>query len=790
MKQATQKKQTKRPRGQQKKTEFQFSEAVNKRLWEAALILGLGLSLFLLLSLVTYHRVDPSWSHASDTDVVKNAAGTAGAWFADVLLYFLGYSAYLFPILIAANVIRGFMQHDEDSPPTDYRWVALKVAGFVMAVAAASGLLSLQLPHLHAELPYTAGGVVGNVVGPGLIGTFNFWGTNLILLAAFLCGITLFTGLSWLKLMDLLGYAVITAVAYLKEQTQAWYEDWQDQRAAAREAKAAAAEREIEIALDDEPIAKPKKRKRKEPKLETVDAVNTAPVIKQPKPVAPSAIKFQGKVGDLPTLELLDEPEKRRNKAISQTYLEGMAEEVEKRLSDFGVEASVVAVHPGPVVTRYELQLAPGVKVSKISGLAKDLARSLSVISVRIVDVIPGKTVVGLELPNEKREAVRLREVLMTDKYQHAQSPLSMALGKDIAGHPVVVDLSKMPHLLVAGTTGSGKSVGLNAMLLSILYKSTPKDVRLIMIDPKMLELSVYEGIPHLLTPVVIDMKEAANALRWCVGEMERRYRLMAAMGVRNLAGFNHKVQTAIDKGKPLQDPLTQVPDGEEKPTLEPLPLIVVVIDELADMMMIVGKKVEQLIARIAQKARAAGVHMILATQRPSVDVITGLIKANIPTRIAFQVSSKVDSRTILDQMGAEQLLGYGDMLYQPAGTSVPIRVHGAFVDDHEVHQVVAYLRESGAPVYLTGVTEDEDEQMSLIPGVDEEVDGERDALYDEAVAIVLKTRRASISSVQRRLKIGYNRAARILEAMEAAGVVSPMESNGQREILVPEREQ
>jgi S-DNA-T family DNA segregation ATPase FtsK/SpoIIIE len=498
--------------------------------------------------------------------------------------------------------------------------------------------------------------------------------------------------------------------------------------------------------------------------------------------------------GEHPPLELLDPPRK-SGKGYTQEMLEAMSRDVESKLADFGVAVQVVAVHPGPVVTLFELQLAPGTKVSKITGLSKDIARALSTVSVRVVEVIPGKSVIGLEIPNEQRETVYLSEVLSSHPYRDARSPLTLALGTDIAGHPVVADLNRMPHALIAGTTGSGKSVAINAMILSLLYKASPRDVRLIMVDPKMLELSVYEGIPHLLTPVVTDMKEAANALRWCVGEMERRYRLMAQLGVRNIAGYNRKVADAEAAGEPIPDPFGAMEPAvfEEEgpaavPTLNHLPYIVVIIDELADMMMVVGKKVEELIARLAQKARASGIHLLLATQRPSVDVLTGLIKANIPTRMAFQVSARVDSRTILDQMGAEHLLGYGDMLYLPPGTSFPQRVHGAFVDDHEVHRVVEYLKQFGGPDYIDIILQDSGDG---IPGLEPEPRAggaleEQDALFDEAVRIVTESRRASISGVQRRLKIGYNRAARMIEEMERIGVVGPAETNGNREVLAP----
>ena len=495
---------------------------------------------------------------------------------------------------------------------------------------------------------------------------------------------------------------------------------------------------------------------------------------------------------ELPPLGLLDPP-KKSGKGLSTEALQAMSGQVERKLADFGVSAEVTEVHPGPVVTLYELQLAAGTKASKVTNLSKDLARALSVVSVRVVEVIPGKTVIGLEIPNEYRETVYLSETLRSEAYDRSKSPLTLALGKDIVGEPVVADLAKMPHALIAGTTGSGKSVAVNAMILSLLYKATAEEIRLIMIDPKMLELSVYEGIPHLLTPVVTDMKEAANALRWCVAEMERRYKLMAALGVRNIAGYNKKVKDAIKAGEPIKDPLFKVEpdpisgDLPEVPDLASLPYIVVVVDEFADMIMVVGKKVEELIARLAQKARASGVHLLLATQRPSVDVITGLIKANIPTRIAFQVSSRVDSRTILDQMGAEALLGHGDMLYLPPGTSIPQRTHGAFVDDHEVHRVVSHLKQGGEPNYVEEILQ---EPSEAIPGLSAEASGvdteDQDPLFDEAVNIVTDSRRASISGVQRRLKIGYNRAARLVEEMERIGIVSSADERGNREVLAP----
>jgi S-DNA-T family DNA segregation ATPase FtsK/SpoIIIE len=589
--------------------------------------------------------------------------------------------------------------------------------------------------------------------------------------------VSLFTGLSWLDVMDSIGGSVLNGVQRLRAFAAVIQE-----RAIARQAQ--------EQRQKDFRIQRKKEVKKKAPRIEPVlPTLQTGTRVEKER----QAQMFEPiGVGELPALSILDDPAA-HVPGYSAEALEAMSRLVELKLRDFGVDVEVVSVHPGPVITRFELDLAAGVKVSQISNLAKDLARSLSTISVRVVEVIPGKSTVGLEIPNESRELVTLGEILRSKAYEDLNSPLTLALGKDISGNSVVADLQRMPHLLIAGTTGSGKSVAINAMVLSLLYKATPDEVRLIMVDPKMLELSVYEGIPHLLCPVVTDMKDAANALRWCVAEMERRYRVMASLGVRNFAGYNRKVRAALDQGKPISDPFfsqTDVETGEvQGRALEPLPQIVIVIDELADMMMIVGKKVEELIARLAQKARAAGIHMIVATQRPSVDVITGLIKANIPTRIAFQVSAKVDSRTILDQGGAEALLGHGDMLYMPSGSGLPLRVHGAFVSDQEVHRVVGSLKAAGEPNYIDEVTDGPSEPIPGIkgePGSSGEVDGETDALYDQAVRIVTETRRASVSGIQRRLKIGYNRAARMVESMEQAGLVGQLQSNGSREVLVP----
>ena len=743
---------------------------------EGALLVISAVAIYMLVSIASYHPGDPGWSNAGHVDRVANQGGVVGAWTADVLLYLFGFMAYLFPVMIGYAgwlVYRGLKVAAGE---VDVHHATIRAAGCVVAVCAGCGLATLHY-HGSATFPVDAGGIIGTVVGSGLAGIVNPVGGTLFLLALFLTGVTLFTGLSWLDAMDVTGrYTILAAERAYRLGKQA-RERW----AASRRKE----EREVRIEVE-----RKRKSRRKPPRIEPVISKVKASARAERERQVPLFEPAPGS-GALPPLSLLDEPKKRR-KAVSEQALEAISRQVELKLADFGIEAEVVAVHPGPVVTRYELQPAPGLKVSRVTNLAKDLARSLSTVSVRIVEVIPGKTTIGLEIPNEEREIVVLSDVLRSSEYDTDASPLALGLGKDISGQPVVVDLATMPHLLVAGTTGSGKSVAINAMILSLLYKASSSDVRMIMIDPKMLELSVYEGIPHLLAPVVTDMKHASNALRWCVIEMDRRYRLMSALGVRNIGGYNRKVRTAADEGAPIRDPLFQ-PDGAEGdvPVLAKLPYIVVVVDELADMMMLTGKKVEELIARLAQKARAAGIHLVLATQRPSVDVITGLIKANIPSRIAFQVSSKVDSRTILDQMGAEHLLGHGDMLYLGPGVSTPSRVHGAFVADHEVHKVVKNLKQMGQPAYLEGILDGtaiveagSEGGGALEAGAD--AGAEADPLYDQAVRIVTETRRASISGVQRRLKIGYNRAARMLEEMEQAGVVGPLQSNGSREVLAP----
>jgi len=747
------------------------SAAVGFRLREAALILSLAIAAYLLLSLSTYNPTDPAWTTTGTDDTIINRGGIVGAWLADTLLFIFGIPAYLSPLMVAFSGWLLFSWGKKASSESALHFWVLKAVGLIMALSSASGLSTLSLEKFVSELPEGAGGVLGHVVGEGFEAVFGSSGTSLLLLAILLTGITLFTGLSWLKLVDRVGALVMAVMTFVSGKIRDFNHSLTAQRAKQ--------EREVTFKEEHEKIQK-REKVRVEPSIQVVEPSKReekerqVPLFETPE------------TGLMPALALLDMAGPSKS-GFSEEVLQALSRQVELKLKDFGVVVEVVEVQPGPVVTRFELQPAAGIKVSRITGLAKDLARSMSVTSVRVVEVIPGKPYVGIEIPNENRDIVRLREILGSPEYENSKSALMMALGKDIAGRPVSVNLEKMPHLLVAGTTGSGKSVAVNAMILSLLYKSPPEEVRMIMVDPKMLELSIYEDIPHLLTPVVTDMKEAANALRWCVAEMERRYPLMAAMGVRNITGFNKKVQDAIDRGEPIVDPTVDLVDGEPPETLVPLPFIVVIIDELADMMMVVGKQVEELIARLAQKARASGIHLILATQRPSVDVITGLIKANIPTRISFQVSSRIDSRTILDQMGAEQLLGQGDMLYLAPGTGIPERVHGAFVDDHEVHEVVNFLKKNAQPNYLEEITQDPpSEEGGDGGGMADPSDGEKDELYDQAVQIVTETQRASVSGVQRRLKIGYNRASRIVEAMEAAGVVSAMHSNGSREVLAP----
>ncbi len=822
-----------------------------QRLLEGGLIFCCMVATFILLALSSFHSSDPGWSQSHFDGEIKNLTGAVGAWLADVLFYFFGYTAYIIPVIIA---LTGWLlfKRIHKLLEIDYFSVGLRLIGFLLIMFSLAALASMNANDIYE---FSAGGVSGDVIGSAMLPYFNQLGTTLLLLCFVGAGFTLLTGVSWLTIIDAIGYGTIWCFSQLKtipekfssapetddtkgfmsvvnrfkEQRRQRHEDAfgaedleddQDDRLGDRSvsdndsiidmahisadvddaaslhtkekpnnAKLSQIAPSINSDLDDEIDFDAKhstgavvaaKHKHETEKAKIVDGVVVLPGGDSAQPTKPST--------PLPDISLLDVPNRKAN-PISPEELEQVARLVEVKLADFNIVANVVGVFPGPVVTRFELELAPGVKASKITNLSKDLARSLLAESVRVVEVIPGKAYVGLELPNKFRETVFMRDVLDSKAFAESQSHLSMVLGQDIAGEPVVVDLGKMPHLLVAGTTGSGKSVGVNVMITSLLYKSGPDDVRFIMIDPKMLELSVYEGIPHLLCEVVTDMKEAANALRWCVGEMERRYKLMSALGVRNLKGYNAKIKEAKARGEVITDPLWRSQDSmeEQAPELDKLPSIVVVVDEFADMMMIVGKKVEELIARIAQKARAAGIHLILATQRPSVDVITGLIKANIPTRMAFQVSSRIDSRTILDQQGAEALLGMGDMLYLPPGTSVPNRVHGAFIDDHEVHAVVADWHRRGKPQYIDEILQGSAEgEQVLLPGESAESDEDTDALYDDAVAFVTETRRGSISSVQRKFKIGYNRAARIIEQMEAQGVVSSQGHNGNREVLAP----
>ena len=972
-----------------------FSDYFQRVLREAIMWALFAIALLLVACLLTYSPEDPGWTHIEPRNEVRNLGGPVGAWFADVALSLFGYFAYLLPFAIAWSAwltLRGM----DDEAETRVQRLALRLFGFLLTLAAGSALAGILLAAVPVNLPYGIAGGVGQLVGGKLVAHFHQSGALLLLAPLFLAGITFFTGLSWLRVLDGIGW--LTLLAWdAGERLVRWFlrpavkdktpghasppapplhetgshsarhhhpgpltgfgprseEESVDERELVDErdllelsgsatgsqagdfpdhrrmeqvgqtglagqkgmaglagptgqggrggqsdqsrlaevagnapataiprtraggrpsADSAGVEREpltpratttfqgraatgsqakhepasrtgtspsfsLDDLLEDDPDAEisPGVGASSSPRPDPVTASTSAtrsrsrdgtrqPISAAVPPLAPASVPApapapaaapalapagqHGRVGtaptpaplapweeessELPPLALLDEA-RRSGKGYTKEQLDELSRQVEIKLADFGVSVQVVAVHPGPVVTLFEMMPAPGTKASKITGLSRDIARALSTISVRVVEVIPGKSVIGLEIPNNFRETVVLREILGSNAYLDAKSPLTIALGTNISGHPVVADLARMPHALIAGTTGSGKSVALNAMILSLVYKAGPRDVRLIMVDPKMLELSVYEGIPHLLTPVVTDMKEAANALRWCVAEMERRYKLMARLGVRNITGYNRKIAEAEAAGEPIPDPLyslaRDLPTAmESPPALVHLPYIVVIIDELADMMMVVGKKVEELIARLAQKARASGIHLLLATQRPSVDVLTGLIKANIPTRMAFQVSSRIDSRTILDQMGAEHLLGNGDMLYLPPGTSIPHRVHGAFVDDHEVQQVVEFLRAQGEPEYIDTILMD---MGDGIPGIDPEprANGDledTDPLFDEAVQIVVESRRASISGVQRRLKIGYNRAARMIEEMERIGIVGPAETNGNREVLAP----
>jgi S-DNA-T family DNA segregation ATPase FtsK/SpoIIIE len=816
------------------------------RAWrEGAMWALVCVALYLVLALVSYSPQDSGWSYVGANDGIDNAGGRFGAWFADLALFLFGLFAYLIPVMVAWSAYLVFRQRVPE-PETKLLWLSLRWVGFLMTLGAGSALASIQVANLADWLPNGVGGGLGLLVADYATLAFGDSGASLFLTAVLFAGFTLLTGVSPLLLVDGIGAGTLSLLrwpmsawralgrvrlpslrprrppggepsaldpalepdAKADSATAALVEDElfdaaelkrkpQGRQSAAPESIDSAGSSALDTPDSSHESALPSAFQRAAARLRDPRAAQTKPAPAPPKsPSRDGQLSLGLSGGDRPPLELLDPPRK-SGRAINTEQLDQMSRELEARLAEFGVVVEVVAVHPGPVVALFELELAPGIKVSKITGLAKDIARALSKVSVRVVEVIPGKSVIGLEVPNDHREMVVLSEILGSRAYADAKSPLTIGMGTNISGEPVVADLGRMPHALIAGTTGSGKSVAINAMILSLVYKASADEVRLIMVDPKMLELSVYEGIPHLLTPVVTDMKEAANALRWCVGEMERRYKLMAGLGVRNIAGYNRKVQDAIDVGEPIPDPtyaaaaaaaFAQGDDFPEVPTLEKLPYIVVIIDELADMMMVVGKKVEELIARLAQKARASGIHLLLATQRPSVDVLTGLIKANIPTRMAFKVSARVDSRTVLDQMGAEHLLGHGDMLYLPPGGSIPQRVHGAFVDDHEVHRVVDFLKQQGAPDYIDTILQEPGEHL---PGIDPEPKGggdveDLDPLFDEAVQYVVESRRASISGVQRKLKIGYNRAARMVEEMERIGIVGAAETNGNREVLAP----
>ena len=787
---------------------LQNKEKVNvdwqSQLQEVSRLTGLmvlvAFAAFLLISLSSYDSADPGWRQSHSLASISNLGGRFGAFLADALYSFVGHMAYLIALI---PLIR-FMQRYR-GPKVMYGWQGWSWRFIGLLFVVLSGAVFSHLFDASTVLPAGPGGALGEGIAVPLATQFGVIGASLIAFLVMTLGLSMSGDVSWMGTLDAIGAFTLSILDKLKHRLSRGASITPEAKAGSippvkiNDAKktpvaitqttptkvsASLGSSQAEAVIE-KPLAKIKK-KLKELEPELPKKIKIEPFEKKSK----GKVSEQGSLfdaGELPSLSFLNRSEGDQETGYSAENLEDMSRLLERKLADFGVKIEVVSVSPGPVITRFEIQPAPGVKASKITNLAQDLARSLAMVSVRVVEVIPGKSVMGLEVPNENRAMVHLGDVLASQEFQSMKSPLSLALGHDIAGDPVTADVAKMPHLLVAGTTGSGKSVGVNSMLISMLYKSTPDDVRMIMVDPKMLELSVYDGIPHLLTPVITDMKEAANGLRWCVGEMERRYKLLAALGVRNIAGYNKKVLDAIEAGEPIKDPMWKAEESfePEAPDLDKLPYIVVVIDEFADMIMVVGKKVEELIARIAQKARAAGIHLILATQRPSVDIITGLIKANVPTRMAFQVSSRIDSRTIIDQGGAEQLLGHGDMLYLPPGTSLPIRVHGAFIDDDEVHAVVADWKSKGTPVFIDSITDAD--AGGVIPGMPvESDDGEHDALFDEAIAFVTETRKVSISSVQRKLRIGYNRAARLVETMEAAGVVSSPGTNGSREVLAP----
>ena len=822
--------------------------SLSQGLREIILVGYFSVALYILICLITFHLDDAGWTHTGTGQQIHNSGGAVGAWLSDFMLSFLGLSSYLIPGML---IYQGwyFYQTENDE---DMNWtIPLRWLGLIITITASTTLIYLHFWDLGNELPNSAGGILGKELGNSFADAFGLTGATILLLATFASAITLLTSISWLSTIDAIGrYALIGFQAINHQFSQSFNSEPLQSTPTKKTSPnpgddyfTALAPPEYQLEIPKNPH--PPEDDNSTLKIPTMDEDNVKSILKdnfnddeltsfqpeealdfsepndpfskqantsstnelllnqqeqptqaEPTNVIKSVDNRQEKTrpsrkllpkGTIPPLDELDS-HRSRVRGYTKQNLEDMADKVEQILGEFGVKSTVKEVHPGPVITRFELDLAPGTKASRVTNLSKDLARAMLVQSVRVVEVIPGKPVIGLEIPNSEREMVTLKDILSSDQYQQESSPVTMALGKDISGLPVVADLAKMPHLLVAGTTGSGKSVAINAIILSLLYKATPEQVRMIMVDPKMLELSVYEDIPHLLTPVVTDMNLASQSLNWCVAEMERRYKLMSMLGVRNLSGFNQKVNDAIAAGTPIKDPLFEpvegINDSSETPILESLPVIVIIIDELADMMMIVGKKVEVLIARLAQKARAAGLHLILATQRPSVDVLTGLIKANVPTRISFQVSSKIDSRTILDQGGAEALLGNGDMLYLPPGTSMPIRAHGAFVSDQEVHRVVEFLKRTGRPQYISSILDLELGEGSF-DGLSE-TSSDQDALYDQAVYFVTQSRKASISSVQRKFRIGYNRAARIVEEMENTGIISAAETNGSRSVLAP----
>jgi DNA segregation ATPase FtsK/SpoIIIE, S-DNA-T family len=748
------------------------SARLPRLLREAGWIVFLAIGIYLALVFITHSENDPGYFFSGKGGALANKGGVTGAWISDFFLGLFGLSAWWLVALMGFAVVRLFRRVESWSV-FHRQSVAIALIGFVVLLVSSSAIEALRMHSIKVTLPNGAGGVIGGLLSGGVDTALGFVGGTVLLLAVFAAALSVFTGLSWIRLTEKIGAGVEWMFGMVRGRVEAKRDrEVGAQATLEREEKV----EELKRIIEDHPPIRIEPTVLEVPQSERVTREKQATLFAD-LPDSP-----------LPPIALLDPPDNNIERPSVET-LEFTSRLIERKLLDFNVSVKVVAANPGPVITRYEIEPAVGVKGSTVVNLARDLARALSVTSIRIVETIPGTSHMGLELPNPKREIVRLSEILGSTVYGDMGSKLASAMGKDIAGRPVVADLAKMPHVLIAGTTGSGKSVGINALILSLVYKATANEVRLILIDPKMLELSVYEAIPHLLAPVVTDMKNASYALSWCVAEMDRRYKLMSAVGVRNLAGYNTKVKDAKEKGKPLPHPFSLTPDMPEP--LEPLPLIVVVIDELADMMMVVGKKVEELIARLAQKARASGIHLVLATQRPSVDVITGLIKANVPTRVAFQVSSKIDSRTILDQQGAEALLGQGDMLYLPPGSGMPQRVHGAFVSDAEVHRVVEFLKRQGEPQYIDGIFDPPEEAMLEGGGVGGAGNGggESDPLYDQAVTVVLQNKRASISLVQRHLRIGYNRAARLLEDMEKAGLVSSMQSNGNREIIVPNRD-